>query len=61
MLHHVLIGDNERVLVIRKGRFAEILGPGEKWLFGRGFDLQLQGPRSRLHRRLGRLHREPGA
>jgi hypothetical protein len=39
MLRHVLIGDNERVLVIRKRRFVEILGPGERWLFGRGIEL----------------------
>src|SRR5262249_45646801 len=42
MLRRILIGDNERVLVIRKRRFAEILGPGERWMFplGRGLDLQ---------------------
>ena len=39
MLQHVLIGDNERILVIRKRRFVEILGPGERWLFGRGVQL----------------------
>src|ERR1039458_2738841 len=39
MLHHILIGDNERVLVIRKRRFVEILGPGERWMFGRGIQL----------------------
>ena len=39
MLRHVLIGDNERILVIRKRRFAEILGPGERWIFGRGVQL----------------------
>ena len=39
MLYHVLIGDNERVLVIRKRRFVEILGPGERWIFGRGVEL----------------------
>ncbi|HLY18409.1 MAG TPA: slipin family protein [Bryobacteraceae bacterium] len=39
MLRHVLIGDNERVLVVRNRRFVEILGPGERWLFGRGFEL----------------------
>jgi len=36
MLRRMVIGDNERVLVIRKGRFARILGPGEYWLFGFG-------------------------
>jgi hypothetical protein len=39
MLRHVLIGDNERALLIRKRRFAEILGPGERWIFGRGIQL----------------------
>jgi regulator of protease activity HflC (stomatin/prohibitin superfamily) len=39
MLRHVLIGDNERILIIRKRRFEEILGPGERWLFGRGVEL----------------------
>ena len=39
MLHHVLIGDNERILLIRKRRFVEILGPGERWIFGRGVAL----------------------
>jgi regulator of protease activity HflC (stomatin/prohibitin superfamily) len=34
MLRRVLVGDNERVLLIRKGRFAEILGPGEYWIVG---------------------------
>src|SRR5437879_1925204 len=40
MLHRVLVGDNERVLVIRKKRFAEILAPGEHWIFG--LDVQLE-------------------
>ncbi len=41
MLRRILIGDNERVLVIRKRRFAEILEPGERWMFtlGRGIEL----------------------
>ena len=33
MFRKVLVGDNERVLVIRKKRLADILGPGEYWLF----------------------------
>ena len=42
MLRRILIGDNERVLVIRKRRFAEILEPGERWMFtlGRGIELE---------------------
>ena len=45
MLHHILIGDNERMLVIRKRRFVEILGPGERWMFGRGIELLLHNVR----------------
>src|SRR5581483_10553734 len=33
MLRRILIGDNERVLVIRKRPFAEILEPGEQCMF----------------------------
>src|SRR5215475_13557176 len=42
MLRRILIGDNERVVVIRKRRFAEILGPGVRWMFtfGQGIELQ---------------------
>lgn len=42
MLRRILIGDNERVLVIRKRRFAEILEPGQRWMFtfGRGVELE---------------------
>ena len=39
MIRRVLIGDNERVLVIRKRRFETILGPGEHWVFGRDVEL----------------------
>ncbi len=39
MIRRVLIGDNERVLVIRKRRFETILGPGEHWVFGREVEL----------------------
>src|SRR5579862_9158541 len=39
MLRRVLVGDNERILVIRNRRFVEILAPGERWLFGRGIQL----------------------
>ena len=34
MLRRLLVGDNERVLVIRKKRLADILGPGEYWIAG---------------------------
>src|SRR5689334_25097573 len=36
MLRRIVIGDNERVLVIRKRRFDEILEPGERWIFALG-------------------------
>jgi regulator of protease activity HflC (stomatin/prohibitin superfamily) len=42
MLRRILIGDNERVLVIRKRRFAEILEPGERWMFTLGREIELQ-------------------
>jgi len=42
MLRRVLVGDNERVLLIRKKRFNDILAPGEYWIFtlGRGVELE---------------------
>jgi regulator of protease activity HflC (stomatin/prohibitin superfamily) len=36
MLRRVVVGDQERVLVLRKKRFADILGPGEYWMFTLG-------------------------
>ncbi|HEX3879973.1 MAG TPA: slipin family protein [Bryobacteraceae bacterium] len=33
MFRRILVGDNERVLLIRKKRLSEILGPGEYWIF----------------------------
>jgi hypothetical protein len=42
MLRRILIGDNERVLVIRKRRFAEILEPGERWMFTLGQGVELE-------------------
>jgi regulator of protease activity HflC (stomatin/prohibitin superfamily) len=38
ILRKILVGDQERVLLIRKGRFAEILEPGEYWIFGTGVE-----------------------
>src|SRR4051794_32631251 len=42
MFRRILVGDNERVFVIRKRRFAGILGPGEYWIFtlGRGVEFE---------------------
>lgn len=34
MLRRVIVGDNERVFLIRKGRFEDILGPGVHWIIG---------------------------
>ena len=40
MLRRVLVGDNERVFIIRKGRFEDILAPGEYWVTGMGVELE---------------------
>lgn len=42
MLRRVLVGDNERVLLIRKKRLAEILGPGEYWIFTLGRFVEIE-------------------
>jgi regulator of protease activity HflC (stomatin/prohibitin superfamily) len=41
MFRRILIGDNERILVIRKRRFAGILEPGERWIFTAGQGVEL--------------------
>ena len=42
MLRRILVGDNERVFVIRKRRFAGVLAPGEYWMItlGRGVEFE---------------------
>ncbi len=40
LLRRVFVGDTERVLVIRKKRLADVLGPGEYWIAG--FDVQFE-------------------
>jgi regulator of protease activity HflC (stomatin/prohibitin superfamily) len=45
MIRRVVTGDNERVLVIRKRRFSEILGPGVKWIYGSGVELDRRNVR----------------
>jgi regulator of protease activity HflC (stomatin/prohibitin superfamily) len=40
MLRRVLVGDNERVFLIRKGRFEDILAPGEYWILGFGVEIE---------------------
>jgi regulator of protease activity HflC (stomatin/prohibitin superfamily) len=42
MLRRVLVGDNERVLLIRKRRFEDILAPGQYWIFTLGGDVELE-------------------
>jgi len=38
VLRRILVGDQNRVLLIRKGRFADILEPGQYWIFGTGVE-----------------------
>jgi regulator of protease activity HflC (stomatin/prohibitin superfamily) len=40
MIRKIVVGDQERILVVKKGRFDRILGPGEHVLFGLGLSLQ---------------------
>jgi regulator of protease activity HflC (stomatin/prohibitin superfamily) len=42
MFRRIVIGDNERAVLIRKRRFAGILGPGVYWMFtvGRGVEIE---------------------
>ena len=42
MVRRVLVGDNERVLLIRKKRLADILAPGEYWIFTLGRNIELE-------------------
>ena len=39
MFRRVIVGDNERVVVVRKRRFQGIYGPGEYWLFAPGLEV----------------------
>src|SRR5882724_12585388 len=38
LLKRILVGDQDRVLLIRKGRFDRVLGPGEYWIRGRAIE-----------------------
>jgi regulator of protease activity HflC (stomatin/prohibitin superfamily) len=40
LFSHVLIGDQERYLLLRKGRFETILEPGEHIVFGRSVEFE---------------------
>ena len=42
MFRRILVGDNERVLLIRKKRFAEMLAPGEHWIFTLGRHVEFE-------------------
>jgi regulator of protease activity HflC (stomatin/prohibitin superfamily) len=42
MFRRILVGDNERVLLIRKKRFADVLAPGEYWIFTLGRHVELE-------------------
>src|ERR1700692_2877425 len=36
MFTRIIVGDNERVLLVRNKRFSRILGPGNYWIFTLG-------------------------
>lgn len=40
MLRRLLVGDNERVFLVRNGRFDNILTPGVYWITGFGIDTE---------------------
>ncbi len=40
MIRRMIVGDNGRMIVTRKGRFESILGPGEHLLFGLGIEAE---------------------
>lgn len=42
MFRRLLVGDNERVLVVRKKRFDTLLGPGEYWFLTLGRQLTFE-------------------
>jgi len=48
MIRRILVGVNERVLVIRKRRLADILAPGEYWMWtlGRGIEFEVHDTRA---------------
>jgi regulator of protease activity HflC (stomatin/prohibitin superfamily) len=48
MIRRILVGVNERVLVIRKRRLADILAPGEYWMWtlGRSIEFEVHDTRA---------------
>jgi regulator of protease activity HflC (stomatin/prohibitin superfamily) len=49
MIRRIVIGDNERVFVTRERRFSEILGPGVRWIFGTGVELERKSVRELVY------------
>jgi regulator of protease activity HflC (stomatin/prohibitin superfamily) len=45
LVRRILVGDQERALLIRKGRFERILDPGQYWVFGTGITLETHNVR----------------
>jgi regulator of protease activity HflC (stomatin/prohibitin superfamily) len=45
MIRRLIVTDNERVVLIRKGRFETILEPGAYWLFGLGMEVESHNTR----------------
>ena len=60
MLRQILVGDTERVLLIRNKRFDNILGPGEYRLFTlmRGIELERHNVKSLIFASKGRKKKE---
>ncbi len=50
LFRRILVGDQERVLLIRKGRFVRILEPGQTWIwtFGRSVKTERYNVRDRI-------------
>ena len=50
MFRRIVVGDNERVVMVRKRRFAGILEPGVYWMFtlGRGIEFERHNTRDLL-------------
>jgi regulator of protease activity HflC (stomatin/prohibitin superfamily) len=45
MIRQWIVGDNERVVLLRKRRFDAILGPGAHWVFGSGVQAERHNTR----------------
>ena len=42
MLRRILVGANKRALIIRHGRFSDILTPGEYWMIAASGEVELE-------------------